>query len=121
VPSGVLAFAGVAFADVGAFGAAGAEEDAPAALSFFGTLLTGAAAGSVALVAAAAGFLTGVALDAVEVAVFAGAAAGFFAACPVLPATFDMLPTLAVNDMSAYSSVCYCGSVHWSASFCFLS
>lgn len=94
MPNGVLAFAGVAFTGVGAFGAAGIEEDAPAALSFLGTLLTGAAVVSVVLVAAVAGFLTGVALDAVEVADFAGVAAGFFAA-GVLPATLEMLPTLA--------------------------
>lgn len=96
VPSGVLALTGVAFAGAGAFGAAGVDVDAPAAFSFLGTRFTGAAAVSVLLVAAAAGFLTGVGLafEAVEVAVFAGVAAVFFAACPVLPATFERFPTL---------------------------
>jgi hypothetical protein len=96
VPSGVLALAGVAFAGVGAFGAAGEAVDVPAELSFLGTLFTGAVAESVALLAEAAGFFTGVALVAFDVAVFAGVAVVFFADEAVPWATFEMLPMLAM-------------------------
>jgi hypothetical protein len=51
-------------------------------LSFFGTRFTGAAAASVALLADTAGFLTGVALVAVDDTVLVGVAAVFFAVCP---------------------------------------
>ena len=96
VPNGVLALTGVAFAGAGAFGAAGVAEDVPAALSFLGAFFTGAAAVSVAFVAVVAGFFTGVAFAALDVAVLAGAAVVFFAVDPALWATF---PTLAVmND-----------------------
>jgi hypothetical protein len=81
VPSGVLALADVAFAGVGALGVAGVEA-VPVALSFFGTRFTGAAAASVALLADTAGFLTGVALVAVDDTVLVGVAAVFFAVCP---------------------------------------
>jgi hypothetical protein len=81
VPSGVLALTGVAFAGVGALGATGVEA-VPAALSFFGTRFTGAAAASVALLADTAGFLTGVALVAVDCTALVGVAAVFFAVGP---------------------------------------
>jgi hypothetical protein len=102
VPSGVLALTGVAFAGACAVGAAGVGVDAPAAFSFLGTRLTGAVAVSILLAAAATGFLTGagVALEAVDVAVLTGVVAVFFAACPVLPATLERLPTLAVPGVS---------------------
>jgi hypothetical protein len=81
VPSGVLALTGVAFAGVGALGATGVEA-VPAALSFFGTRFTGAAAASVALLADTAGFLIGVALVAVDCTALVGVAAVFFAVWP---------------------------------------
>jgi hypothetical protein len=81
VPSGVLALTGVAFAGVGALGATGVEA-VPAALSFFGTRFTGAAAASVALLADTAGFLIGVALVAVDSTALVGVAAVFFAVWP---------------------------------------
>jgi hypothetical protein len=91
--TGVEVAAGVALVAVDvAF--AGVEADAPAGLSFFGTLLAGVAAELAVLVAAAAGFLSGMALVA-DVAVFTGAVvAGFFA---VDSATLEMFPTLAEN------------------------
>jgi hypothetical protein len=91
--TGVEVAAGVALVAVDvAF--AGVEADAPAGLSFFGTLLAGVAAELAVLVAVAAGFLSGMALVA-DVAVFAGAVvAGFFA---VDSATLEMFPTLAEN------------------------
>lgn len=75
VPNGVLVLTGVAFAGVGAFGAAGVLEDVPAALSFFGTLLTGGVAAS-----AAVDVFAGVDLVALEEdAVFDGDTVVFFA------------------------------------------
>jgi hypothetical protein len=79
---GVDVAAGVAFvaADV-VF--AGVEADAPAELSFLGTLFAGVVAELAVFIAVAAGFLTGVALVA--------DVAGFF---EVDSATLEMLPTL---------------------------
>jgi hypothetical protein len=82
VPRGVLAFTGVAFAGAGTLGSAGVDADAPAVPSFFGTFFTGVAAESEALVVEAAGFFTGVALVAVDAAVFVVELVVFFAVCP---------------------------------------
>jgi hypothetical protein len=97
VPSGVLALAGAAL------DAAGVDGEAPAALSFLGTRLTGAAAVSVLLVAEAIGFFTGVGLafEAVVVAVFTGV----FVACPAFPATLEIFPTLAVMGVNVKSPI----------------
>jgi hypothetical protein len=78
VPNGVLALTGVAFAGTGALGAAGVLEEVPAALSFFGTFLTGGAADSVAV-----DVFAGVGLVAVEVTAFDGVAVVFFAVEPL--------------------------------------
>jgi hypothetical protein len=67
----------------------------PAALSFLGARLTGAGTLSAASLAGTAGFLIGVALVAVDVVVFVGVAAVFFAVCPVPWATLEIPPTLA--------------------------
>lgn len=114
VPSGVLALTGVAFAG------AGVDEDAPAALSFLGTFLTGAVVVSVAVALDASGFLTGVAFVAVDVTAFVGVAVDFFAVCPAPCATFDRLPTLATKRSvrPCYSAI---NSLHCSAAFCCLS
>lgn len=74
VPRGVLGLTGVAFAGTGAFGAAVVVEDAPAALSFLGTLRTAGVAASVV-----AGIFAGVDLVVVEDAAFEGVAVVFFA------------------------------------------
>jgi hypothetical protein len=83
VPRGVLAFTGVAFDGARVLGSAGVDIDAPAVPSFFGTFFTGVAAESEALVVEAAGFFTGVALVAVDAAVFVVEVVVFFAVCPV--------------------------------------
>jgi hypothetical protein len=83
VPRGVLGLTGVAFAGTGAFGCAGVEADAPAALSFLGALLTGTVAVPVVLVAGVAGCLTGVALVTFELTALVGPVVAFFAVCPV--------------------------------------
>lgn len=75
--------------------------EVPAAFSFRGAFLTGAAAVSVAVVAVVAvvevvaGFLTGVGFEAVDVVFLVGVAIVFFAAGPARWATFDKFPTLA--------------------------
>ena len=95
VPSGVLALTGAAL------GALEVAVEAPAALSFLGTRLTGAAAVSVLLVAEVTGFFTGVgvAFETLDVVVFTGV----FVACPAFPATLEIFPTLAVMDVKSES------------------
>jgi hypothetical protein len=92
VIAGLLAEAAVTGFFTGAEVAAGLEVAAPAAFSFLGTLLTGAAADPAVSVAVATGFFTGVVLAA-DVAVFAGVVVVDFVA--VDPATLEMFPTLA--------------------------
>jgi hypothetical protein len=96
VPSGVLALTGVAFAGVGAFGAAGVEVEVLVAFSFLGTRFTGAVVVSVALVIGGVVFFTGAALVADDVAVLVGVIAVFFAVCPLPWATLEIFPTLAI-------------------------
>ena len=89
--TGVDVAAGVAFVAVDVV-FAGVEADAPAELSFFGTLFTGVVAELAVLVPVAVGFFTGVALVAGD-AVFAEVVlVGFFAVDAATLATF---PTLA--------------------------
>jgi hypothetical protein len=116
VPSGVLAFTGVAFAGAGAFGAAGVVDAPPAALSFLGAFRTGAVAVSVEV----SGFFTGVAFVAVDVGAFVGVAVVFFAVCPVPCAVFERLPTLAIG-VSARSFQGAMYNIHCKAAFCCLS
>jgi hypothetical protein len=97
VPRGVLGLTGVAFAGTEVLGCAGVAADAPVPLSFLGTRLTGAAALSVVSVADVTGFLTGVVFVTVDGTALVGVAVAFFAVCPVPWATFDMLPTLAIE------------------------
>lgn len=114
---GVEVGADVAFAGV-AVAFAAVEVDAPAPLSFFGTLFAGGAAELVVFVAVAAGFLTGVDLV-VDAAVLVGVLlAGFFA---VDSATLEIFPTLAIVECQNLLPMKCSADLHWSAAFCCLS
>lgn len=65
-------------------------------MSFLGAFLTGGVALPVLSTAGVVGFFTGVALDAVDVAVLLAVVVVFLAVCPVPCATLDKLPTLAI-------------------------